>query len=78
MVGAAFVGVILTDNPNIRAHTHPKMTFLPSHGSNTLSDIHVTACQPLGVGATKGDTLSDLVSKVHAASGADFLHPDRF
>lgn len=77
-IGTAFVGVIVTTNPNVRAHTHPKMTFLPHHGSNGLSQDYVDACAALGVGITTGDTLSDAISKIHAASGADFLHPDRF
>lgn len=77
-MGTAFVGVILADNPNVRAHTHAKMTFLPSHGSNTLSADHVSACASLNAGITTGDSLSDAIGKIHGANSADFLHPDRY
>lgn len=76
-VGSALVGIILTDDPNVRSHTHPKMTFLPSNGARQLSDEHIAACKNLGVGIEKGHTVHDAFAKVHAVNSADFLHPDR-
>lgn len=77
-IGNALVGVFLTSNPNVRSHTHPKLTFLPSGGHRALADHHLAACSDLGVGIGKGDTLSDAFAKIHGVNSADFLHPDRF
>lgn len=77
-VGAALVGAIHADNPNVRSHTHPQITFLPSHGSNVLSAKHLAACDLLGVGIKQGHTLSDAVAAIYAVNPADFLDPDRY
>lgn len=77
-VGMVLVGVIHTQNPNVRSHTHPQMTFLPGHGSNVLTDKHLAACNGLGVGIKQGHTLSDAVAAIYAVNPAAFLDPDRY
>jgi hypothetical protein len=77
-IGETIIGVFLTNNPNIRAHLHEKLTFLPSSGARKLSLEHRSALAVSGINTEDGHTLHDALERVHGHCGVDFLHPDRF